>query len=189
MLAVERQSMWQPKLARFCSFAAHSANKAPFRRKLMYVVVGRGHPHLILVVDRDGKVLGGGNFRMIGIAEPHNAPYGAAAQQVLTTLGLWDKLNQDKKLAVGENINQAWQFAATGNVDMAFVALSQVISSDVITGSYWLPPQAMYAPLDQDAVILARTEKRATAEAFMSWLRKDPQAIATIKAAGYHVRE
>jgi molybdate transport system substrate-binding protein len=141
------------------------------------------------VVDRDGKELGGGNFRMIGIAEPHNAPYGAAAQQVLTTLGLWDKLNQDKKLAVGENINQAWQFAATGNVDMAFVALSQVISSDVITGSYWLPPQAMYAPLDQDAVILARTEKRATAEAFMSWLRKDPQAIATIKAAGYHVRE
>jgi molybdate transport system substrate-binding protein len=141
------------------------------------------------VVDRDGKVLGNGHFRMIGIAEPHNAPYGAAAQQVLTTLGLWDKLNQDKKLAVGENINQAWQFAATGNVDMAFVALSQVSNGDVIAGSYWLPPQAMYAPLDQDAVILSRTGKRATAEAFMSWLRKDPQAIATIKAAGYRVRQ
>ena len=55
MLAVERQAMWQSKLARFCPFAAHSANKAPFRRKLMYVVVGRGHPHLILVVDRDGQ--------------------------------------------------------------------------------------------------------------------------------------
>jgi molybdate transport system substrate-binding protein len=141
------------------------------------------------VVDRDGKVLGSGKFRMIGIAEPHNAPYGAAAQQVLTTLGLWDELNQDKKLAVGENINQAWQFAATGNVDMAFVALSQVSNHDVIAGSYWLPPQTMYAPLDQDAVILSRTDKRATAEAFMSWLGKDPQAIATIKAAGYHVRE
>jgi molybdate transport system substrate-binding protein len=141
------------------------------------------------VVDRDGKVLGRGSYHMIGIAEPHNAPYGAAAQQVLTTLNLWDKLNQDKKLAVGENINQAWQFAATGNADMAFVALSQVSNDGVISGSYWLPPQAMYAPLDQDAVILSRTDKRATAEAFMSWLRKDPQAIATIKAAGYHVRE
>jgi molybdate transport system substrate-binding protein len=141
------------------------------------------------VVDRDGKVLRDGSFRMLGIAEPRNAPYGAAAQQVLTALGLWDKLNQDKKLAVGENINQAWQFAATGNVDMAFVALSQVSSGEVITGSYWLPPPSMYAPLDQDAVILARTEKRAPAEAFMSWLRKDPQAIATIKGAGYHVRE
>lgn len=141
------------------------------------------------IVDRDGKVLQGGSYRMIGIAEPRNAPYGAAAQQVLTSLGLWDKLNQDKKLAVGENINQAWQFAATGNVDMAFVALSQVSSSGVITGSYWLPPQSAYSPLDQDAVILTRTSKRAAAEAFLAWLRKDPDAVATIKAAGYHVRE
>jgi molybdate transport system substrate-binding protein len=141
------------------------------------------------VVDREGKVLSGSGYRMIGIAEPHNAPYGAAAQQVLVSLGLWDELNQDKKLAVGENINQAWQFAASGNVDMAFVALSQISSDGVIAGSYWLPPQSLYAPLNQDAVILTRTGKRAAAEAFMNWLRKDPQAIATIKAAGYHVRE
>jgi molybdate transport system substrate-binding protein len=141
------------------------------------------------VVDRDGKVLQSGRYRMIGIAEPRNAPYGAAAQQVLTSLGLWDKLNQDRKLALGENINQAWQFASTGNVDMAFVALSQVSDGGVIAGSYWLPPQSMYSPLDQDAVILTRTSKRATAEALLAWLRKDPAAIATIKAAGYHVRE
>jgi molybdate transport system substrate-binding protein len=141
------------------------------------------------VVDRDGKVLRSGSYRMLGIAEPRSAPYGAAAQQVLTCLGLWDKLNQDKKLALGENINQAWQFASTGNVDMAFVALSQVSNGGVITGSYWLPPQSMYSQLDQDAVILTRTSKRPTAEAFLNWLRKDPEAIAAIKAAGYHVRE
>ena len=141
------------------------------------------------VVDRDGKVLRGGAYRMLGIADPRNAPYGAAAQQVLTALGLWDKLNQDKKLAIGENINQAWQFAATGNVDLAFVALSQVTDTNGISGSYWLPPQTLYAPLDQDAVILAHSGKRALAEAFLNWLRHDPEAIATIKAAGYHVKE
>ena len=141
------------------------------------------------VVDRDGKVLRSGGYRMIGIAEPRNAPYGAAARQVLAALGLWDKLIQDKRLAIGEDINQAWQFAATGNVDMAFVALSQVGNGDVISGSYWLPPQSLYAPLEQDAVILARTGKRPTAEAFLNWLRRDPEAIATIKAAGYHVSE
>jgi molybdate transport system substrate-binding protein len=141
------------------------------------------------VVDREGKVLGTGEYRMIGIAEPRTAPYGAAAQQVLTALGLWDRLNQDKKLAVGENINQAWQFAATGNVDMAFVALSQVSNGDAIPGSYWLPPQSLYTPLEQDAVILARTDKRRAAETFLHWLRSDPGAIASIKAAGYHLRE
>ncbi|MGC2461014.1 MAG: molybdate ABC transporter substrate-binding protein [Steroidobacteraceae bacterium] len=141
------------------------------------------------VVDRDGKVLRAGAYRMLGIADPRNAPYGAAAQQVLTALGLWDKLNQDKKLAIGENINQAWQFAATGNVDMAFVALSQVSDGKMISGSYWLPPQTLYAPLNQDAVILTRTSKRPAAEAFLKWLRQDPKAVATIKAAGYHVKE
>jgi molybdate transport system substrate-binding protein len=141
------------------------------------------------VVDRDGAVLRGSAFRIIGIAEPRNAPYGAAAQQVLTALGLWERLNQQKKLAVGENITQAWQFAATGNVDMAFVALSQVSNDGLITGSYWLPPQSLYQPLDQDAIILARTSKRAAAERFLTWLRKDPQAIATIQAAGYHLGE
>jgi molybdate transport system substrate-binding protein len=141
------------------------------------------------VVDRDGKVLRGTGYRMIGIAEPRNAPYGAAAQQVLTALGLWDKLNHDRKLAIGENINQAWQYAATGNVDMAFVALSQVTDGNAVAGSCWLPPQSLYAPLEQDAVMLTRTDKGPTAKAFLSWLRKDPQAIATIKAAGYHLRE
>jgi molybdate transport system substrate-binding protein len=141
------------------------------------------------VVDRDGKALRSGGYRMLGIADPRNAPYGAAAQQVLTALGLWDQLNRDKKLAIGENINQAWQFAATGNVDMAFVALSQVTDGNAISGSYWLPPQTLYAPINQDAVILTRTGKRAAAEAFLNWLRHDPEAIATIKAAGYHVNE
>ncbi|MFI4869015.1 MAG: molybdate ABC transporter substrate-binding protein [Steroidobacterales bacterium] len=141
------------------------------------------------VVDRDGQVLRGGGYRMIGIAEPRNAPYGAAAQQVLAAMGLWDKLRRDRRLAIGENINQAWQFAATGNVDMAFVALSQVSSGGVIAGSYWLPPQSLYTPLEQDAVILTQSRKRPAAEAFLNWLRKDPEAIATIKAAGYHVTE
>ena len=141
------------------------------------------------VVDSDGNVLKSGRFRMLGIADPRNAPYGAAAQQVLTALGLWDKLNQDKKLAVGENITQAWQFVATGNVDFGFVALSQVVDGGAIRGSSWVPPLALYTPIDQDAVILARTSKRKNAEAFMTWLRHDRAAIAAIKAAGYRVKE
>jgi molybdate transport system substrate-binding protein len=141
------------------------------------------------VVDSDGKVLHTGEYRMIAIAQPRTAPYGAAAQQVLTALGLWDRLNQEKRLAVGENINQAWQFAATGNADMAFVALAQVSNAGAIAGSCWLPPQSLYTPLEQDAVILARTGKRPAAEAFLHWLRSDPGAIASIKAAGYHLRE
>jgi molybdate transport system substrate-binding protein len=139
------------------------------------------------LVDQAGQILQSGSYRFIGVADPANAPYGAAAREVLRALGLWDRLTQEHKLVTGENITQAWQFAASGNVDMAFVALSQVLLSDgSISGSSWLPPQSMYTRIDQDAVVLVHASHRAAAEAFASWLQHDPLALATIQAAGYH---
>jgi molybdate transport system substrate-binding protein len=137
------------------------------------------------VVDGSGKILSTDRYHMIAIANPATAPYGAAAQQVLTTLGLWDKLNQSKRIVVGTSIDQAWQFAATGAADIGFVALSEITKGGVISGSYWIPAQSLYKPIDQDALVLARTTRRQAAENFLRWLQHDPQAIATIKAAGY----
>ncbi|MGA2564394.1 MAG: molybdate ABC transporter substrate-binding protein [Steroidobacteraceae bacterium] len=138
------------------------------------------------LIDRGGQILQARSYRFVGVADPDNAPYGAAAREVLRTLGLWDQLTQEHKLVTGENITQAWQFAASGNVDMAFVALSQVLLSDgSISGSSWLPPQSMYTRIDQDAVVLAHGSHRAAAEAFVSWLHHDPLALAAIQSAGY----
>ena len=139
------------------------------------------------VVDGAGKVLSGNRYHMLAIANPATAPYGEAAQQVLTTLGLWDTLNSSKKIVVGESIDQAWQFTATGAADLGFVALSEVTHEGVISGSYWIPPQSMYKSIDQNAVLLTRSSKRLAAGNFLSWLQHDGHAIATIKAAGYHV--
>jgi molybdate transport system substrate-binding protein len=138
------------------------------------------------MVDGAGKILQTQQFRLIGIANPETAPYGTAAQQVLTKLGLWDKLNQDHRIAIGENITQTWQFAASGNVDLAFVALSQVPAADAgVSGSSWLVPQSMYDPIEQAGIIVAATSQKTAAQAFMTWLRSDPAALAAIRAAGY----
>lgn len=141
------------------------------------------------VVDKAGKVLLSDRYRMIAIANPTTAPYGAAAQQVLAALGIWGKLNQSQRIATGENIDQAWQFAATGAADVGFVALSEVIKDGTISGSYWMPPQSMYKPINQDAVALARSSKRQAAEDFLRWLHHDQHSVATIKAAGYRVTQ
>jgi len=61
------------------------------------------------LVDNSGKVLQAQQYRFIGVANPQTAPYGTAAQQVLTKLGLWDKLNRERKIVIGENITQAWR--------------------------------------------------------------------------------
>jgi len=54
------------------------------------------------VVDGAGNILSSDHCRMIAVANPTTAPYGAAAQQVLMAMGLWDKLNESKRVVVGE---------------------------------------------------------------------------------------
>jgi molybdate transport system substrate-binding protein len=140
-------------------------------------------------VDDRGDVLKKGSYKFISIANPKVAPYGAAAQQVLEKQGLWYPLNSDKKLITGESIGQVLQFITSGNVDIGFVALSQVIGDrDKGIGSIWIVPQDLYDPITQDAVILKRTEHAEAAAQFIMWLRTDGSALATIKADGYTVK-
>jgi molybdate transport system substrate-binding protein len=141
------------------------------------------------VVDGAGQVLKKGKYRFISVANPQTAPYGTAAQQVLTKLGLWDSLNQSKQIVIGENITQTWQFASTGSADMGFVALSQVLGTDgQIAGSSWRPPQNLYEPIEQAAVALSGSRQAVPAQDFLYWLRTDPSALAVIHAAGYRTR-
>jgi molybdate transport system substrate-binding protein len=142
------------------------------------------------VVDGQGKVLQTHDYRFIGVANPQTAPYGTAAQQVLTKLGIWDRLNQEHRVVIGENITQTWQFAATGNAELAFVALSQVLQADgSISGSSWRVPQSMYDRIDQGAVVIAASPQKTAAQAFLTWLRTDPAAVAAIRAAGYRTAD
>ena len=134
-------------------------------------------------VDDKGAVLRKGNYSKLAIADPKLAPYGMAAQQTLEQLGLWDAMQG--KLVTGENITQTWQFAATGNVELAFVALSQVMrDSKVSAGSWWLVPMDMYHPIKQAAVLLAGAKDKAAAQAFLDFLKSD-QAAAVIRRYGY----
>ncbi len=141
-------------------------------------------------VDANGRVLSSDAYRHLAIANPQTAPYGTAAQQVLRRLALWDSLNDAHRIVFGENITQTWQFAATGNAELGFVALSQVQQVDgTISGSHWRVPQPMYDPIEQAAVLIAASPRRAAAQAFLAWLRSDPAALAVIRAAGYRTAD
>ncbi|HET7542584.1 MAG TPA: molybdate ABC transporter substrate-binding protein, partial [Polyangiaceae bacterium] len=97
-------------------------------------------------VDGKGAVLRGGHFRHLALANPKLAPYGAAAIAVLKQLQLLDSLQP--KLVEGENISQTLEFVTTGNAELGFVALSQILlAGKPRAGSYWLVPESMYAPI------------------------------------------
>ncbi len=121
-------------------------------------------------------------FDKLSICNPVAAPYGAAAVESLKALKLYDALQP--KLVVGANISQAFQFVQTGNAELGFVALSQVI--DDTAGSRWMVPQSLYAPIRQDAVLLKKGEGNPAATGFLSFLR-GPEATAIIRRYGYAV--
>lgn len=121
-----------------------------------------------------------GDFTRIAIANPQTAPYGQAAVQALTALGVYETLKP--RIVQGQNIGQTWQFVQTRNAELGFVALGQVARSDA--GSRWLVPQALYQPIRQDAVLLNGGEHNAAAVAFIDFLQGDT-AAAIIEKHGY----
>ena len=102
----------------------------------------------------------------------------------MKSLQLYDTLAP--KLVVGANITQAFQFVDTGNAELGFVALSQVVADKA--GSRWMVPQNLYAPIRQDAVLLQKAVGNDAANGFMTFLR-GPDAKAIIEKYGYETTD
>lgn len=134
-------------------------------------------------VDDQGKILATGGFKHLALADPKLAPYGAAAVEVLKGLNLQNKLSP--LFVLGENISQAHQFVSTGNAELGFVALSQVIENGkVASGSGWIIPNDRHAPIRQDAVLLSKGAENPAAPALLDYLKSAP-ALAIIEKYGY----
>jgi len=132
------------------------------------------------LVDDHGVVLKSGGFSKLSIADPAAAPYGLAAIQTLKTLGLYDQVKP--KIVQGSSIAQAFEFVKTGNAELGFVALSQVIAEP--GGSRWLVPEGDHEPITQQAVLLKPGADSAGARSFLTFL-KGGQAKAIIHRFGY----
>lgn len=131
-------------------------------------------------IEQNGRILYQDSFRHLAIANPKLAPYGRAAQQVLTQYNLWTKLRQ--RMVRGENIGQTFQFVKSGNAQLGLVAYSQIKTpGKTIEGSYWLVPESLYEPIKQQAVLLKNNN---TARAFLDYIKQD-EALTIIRAFGY----
>lgn len=135
------------------------------------------------VVDARGAVLQQGGHAHLAIANPRVAPYGAAAVEVLHQLGVLEAVKS--RFVQGENIAQTHQFVASGNAELGFVALSQVMKDGRLgAGSAWIVPASLHAPLRQDAVMLLKGKDNAAARALLAYL-KSGTAKQIIRGFGY----
>ena len=126
-----------------------------------------------------------GDFSHIAIANPKLAPYGAAAVETLTRLGLLAELQP--RIVQGDSVGQTYQFVASENAQLGFVALSQVHADGRISqGSGWLVPASLHQPIRQDAVLLKAGQGNPAASALLTFLRGD-KARAVIRSYGYEI--
>ena len=111
-------------------------------------------------------------IQALSIANPRTAPYGRAAEQVLRRLGSREILKT--RTAEAQNVSGAFAAVKSGAADLGFVALSSVLSKqNEQPGSRWDPPQDLYDPLYQDAVLLTRGRDNDAAIAFLAYLKSE----------------
>lgn len=134
---------------------------------------------------RDCKAeLQAGNFDKLAIANPKTAPYGAAAEQTLASIGL-DRQELTERVAMGESVAQTLQFVATRSASMGFIAAAQLKLADIPEGTcHWDVPDSLYDRIEQQAVLLARSTGNTAAEAFMIFLAGE-KARSIILTHGY----
>ena len=136
------------------------------------------------LVDGAGAVLKRGDFAHLSLADPKLAPYGAAGVEAMKALRVYEAIQP--KIVTAENITQAYQFISSGNAELGFVALSQVLKDGKIDGSSWLVPANLYSPIRQDAVILEKGRGKPAVDALMKYIRGD-KAKAIIQSFGYEL--
>lgn len=126
--------------------------------------------------------LAGHPLRRLAIANPELAPYGRAARQTLEATGQWSALAED--IIQAQNVGQAFQYLATGNVSHALVAASYTGLDDAPEGDWITVDARLHDPIRQDAVILEQAPNPEGAERFMEFL-KGPVAGEILKGFGY----
>ena len=110
-------------------------------------------------MDGQGEVLKRSSFEHLSIiSNPKIAPYGAASEETMKALGVYEVLRP--KLVEGRNVTQAYPFVASGAAELTFVALFQLFRNEEIQGSGWIVPAKLNPVIRQDAVLLIKGKNK-----------------------------
>jgi molybdate transport system substrate-binding protein len=136
----------------------------PYARGTLVLWARKDSPLQPITIDS----LDDARVKRIAIADPLHAPYGLAATEALRRLKLGDKLKP--KLVVAENVAQTAQFVESGNADLGLISMTTASSEHFKQiGTFVIVPK-VYPEIRQCAVVLAKSNRRPEAHAFLDWL-------------------
>jgi molybdate transport system substrate-binding protein len=120
-------------------------------------------------------------YETIALAQPDQAPYGAAAKASLEKLGAWKKI--EKRVIYGSSLEETIKLVDSGNAEVGLVALSQVIKQK---GKYIEVPDDLHDPLDQALAVCKNGKQQAMAGTFVEFLGR-PEIQELMKSYGYTI--
>jgi molybdate transport system substrate-binding protein len=112
------------------------------------------------------------------VGNPNTVPAGQYAEESLRTLGLWERLQG--KLVLAENVRQALQYVARGEVDAGFVYTTDAASGGGRVREAFRPAPDTYRPITYPVAVVTDTRQPELSRAFVDLLLSaEGQAVLT----------
>lgn len=104
----------------------------------------------------------------IAIGNPRTVPAGQYAEESLRSLGLWDRLQP--KLVFAENVRQALEYVARGEVEMGFVYSTDAAMRGGRVREAYRPSEDTYRPVLYPVAVVTDSKQRGLAQSFIDLL-------------------
>jgi molybdate transport system substrate-binding protein len=148
------------------------ASRRAFARNVLVVVKPKDSP---VDLTRPADLLDGRVGRIV-VGNPKTVPAGQYAEESLRTLGLWERLQS--KLVFAENVRQALDYVARGEVEAGFVYATDAVARGGQVKEAFRPGEETYRPVVYPAAVVAGTAQAALAQAFVDLLvSREGQAV------------
>jgi molybdate transport system substrate-binding protein len=123
-----------------------------------------------------------GRVGRLVIGNPRTVPAGQYAEESLKAMGLWEKVQP--KLVLAENVRQALDYVARGEVDAGFVYTTDLAARAQGVKEVFRPAEDTYRPIVYPAAIVAASRHQALAQAFIDLLVSE-SGRATLARFGF----
>jgi molybdate transport system substrate-binding protein len=123
------------------------------------------------------------DVRVIAVARPELAPYGAATVESLQRLGIWEQVKA--KVVYGASISMVKQYGRSGNADAVFTSYSLVLKE---SGKVLQIDEKLHQPIAQALGVMAASPHQSEARKFSAFLLKG-KGREILATQGYRIPE
>jgi len=140
------------------------ASRRVFARNVLTVIKPAGS---VLDISKPADLLDP-KVRRIVIGNPRTVPVGQYAEESLKALALWDRVQP--KLVFAENVRQALDYVARGEVEAGFVYSTDIpVRAGQVTEAF-RPAEDTYRPVTYPVAVVKDSRQPALARAFIDLL-------------------